>query len=506
MSDNKRIAKNTMFLYIRMFLIMGVTFYASRVILDKLGIDDYGLYNVVGGVVGMLSFLSGTLSIGTTRFITYELGTNNLIKLRETFSTAFYAHLGLALIMISLLETIGLWFVYSKLLIPMERLDAAVLVYHISIATLLVSITQTPYTADIIAHEKMDIYAYISIFEAVAKLFVCVFIAYSPIDKLVFYALLLAIVQIIVALFYRLYCVVQFPEARLCKLFDKVIFKEMLSFSGWNIIANVVETIKLQGIVVLMNMFFMPAIVGAQAFATHLSSALMQFVTNFRTAINPQIIKLYAAGEYEKSRKLTMSTTVYVYDLILFLGLPCIMVMPKILELWLVEVPNYTCIFCQYVIAYNILSTFSAAFYIPMMASGNVKTNSIAGLVFGIGQFILLYVILFFGGGVMWVQYLNISIAIVFGFIVKPWILVREVEYTYSEIVKCFLDCFKITIVALILPIILYSILDMSELSNNIAVLFITMVSVAMSAFVFMEKYHRSRLLKFIKIKIRVNA
>lgn len=503
-SDNKRIAKNTMYLYIRMFIIMGVTLYTSRVILDKLGVEDYGLYNVVGGVVGMLSFLSGTLSIGTIRFITYELGCGDSIKLHETFSTAFYAHLGLSVILIILFESIGLWFVYNNLVIPEERFNAAIMVYHISVLTLLVSVTQVPYTADIMAHERMGIYAYISIFEAVAKLVICLMLVYSPIDKLVFYAILLAFVQILVALLYRLYCVRKFDESHLSFAFDKTIFKSMMSFSGWNIIANIVETLKLQGIIVLMNMFFLPAVVGAQAFANHMSSTLMQFINNFRTAINPQIIKLYAAGDYEGSRNLTLSTTVYVFDLILLLGLPCILVMPKILDIWLVEVPDYTVVFCQFVIIYNILSTFSAAFYIPMMASGKVKSNSLAGLLIGIGQFVVLYIILRHEGDVMWVQYVNISIAILFGFIVKPWILVKEVGYGIAEIFRCFWVCFKITVLSLVPPCAFLLLCGNEGLLNNIILFMVTLCSVTVVAILFMESSVKKKLASFVLQKLNI--
>ena len=217
MSDNKRIAKNTLFLYFRMILIMGVTLYTSRVVLDKLGVDDYGLYNVVGGVVGMRSF-----------------------------NTAFYTHLGLSLILALLLETVGLWFVYNKLVIPPERLDAALIAYHISIATSIVSITQVPYTSLIMAHERMGIYAYISIFEAIAKLAVVYLSSISNFDRLVVYAILIALVQLVVAMLYRIYCRIHFQESKLYAYFDRPIFKSLMGFSGWNIIANLSETLKLQ--------------------------------------------------------------------------------------------------------------------------------------------------------------------------------------------------------------------------------------------------------------------
>ncbi|MEE1177576.1 MAG: polysaccharide biosynthesis protein, partial [Paludibacteraceae bacterium] len=286
MADGKRIMKNTMFLYIRMLLVMGVTLFTSRVILDKLGIDDYGLYNVVGGVVGMLSFLTGTLSIGTSRFITFELGTGNTDKLTRTFSTAFYTHFILGVIIFLFMETVGLWFLYNKLVIPEPRFYACLWVFQISILTTFVSVTQVPYTSVIMAHERMGVYAYVSIFEVMAKLAVCYLISYSSFDRLIYYAVLIAVVQVIVASIYRIYCVRKFKESLLSKIFDKSIFRKMLGFSGWNIMANLSETFNQQGVLIMLNLFFTPAVVAAQAISVQVSNALMQFVNNFRTAIN----------------------------------------------------------------------------------------------------------------------------------------------------------------------------------------------------------------------------
>jgi O-antigen/teichoic acid export membrane protein len=256
MADNKRIAKNTLFLYFRMILIMGVTLYMSRVVLDKLGVDDFGLYNVVGGVVGMLSFLNGTLSIGTSRFLTYELGTGDSDKLRQTFSTALYTHVILAVIILIAMESFGLWYVYNKMIIPPDRFSACVWVFHLSILTTLVAITQVPYTATIMAHEMMEIYAYISIFEAFAKLGVCFLLSYGNIDRLILYASLLFFVQLIVSLCYRIYSIKNFEESRLSRTFNKAILKRLLSFSGWNIMANISNTLGNQGTLVLINLFF----------------------------------------------------------------------------------------------------------------------------------------------------------------------------------------------------------------------------------------------------------
>ena len=500
MADNKRIAKNTLFLYFRMILIMGVTLYTSRVILDKLGITDYGLYSVVGGVVGMLSFLNGTLSTGTSRFLTYELGAGNNDRLKRTFSTAFYTHLILSAIFFLIMETGGMWFLYNKLVIPPDRLMACVWVFQFSILTTIIAITQVPYTAVIMAHERMSIYAYVSIFEAVAKLLVCYLLAIADFDKLIFYAVLVAIVQLIVALYYRFYCSRHFAESRLKWIFDKDILRSLMSFSGWNIMANVTEMLKLQGIIVLLNMFFAPAVIAAQALANQVSAAMMQFVNNFRTAINPQIIKLYAAGDKDGSKRLTLSTTVYCFDLILMLGLPAIMVMYWLLNLWLVEVPEYAVIFTQYIIVRNIMGTFSAAFYIPMMAANRIKSNSVAAVYLGIGEFVLLYILLKLGFGVMWVQYLSLFLAFSFSFIVKPYILYKEIDYTLKELFVCYWACAKVLLLSLAFSIPAGIYLS-DDLAGSILKIIVVGSSVLLSSYLFLDKVAKQKLLHFVKEK-----
>lgn len=310
MSDNKKIAKNTLFLYFRMFIIMGVSLFTSRVVLDKLGVTDYSLYGVVGGVVAMLSFLNGTLTIGTSRFLTYELGRRDYQRLSDTFVTAFYVHLLLAGIILLCMETGGLWFLYHKLVIPPDRLDACFWVFQLSLLTTVISITQVPYTSLVSSHENFDIYAYISILEAFAKLGICYMLFITSYDKLIVYAMLIAFIQMLVAMAYRIYCMKQYNEAHLSLTFNRTVFKGLIGFSGWNVMANLTEMLKLQGVVIIINMFLSPVVVAAQTIANQVSTQLMGFVNNFRTAFNPQIIKLYAAGDYDASKKLTLQTTV----------------------------------------------------------------------------------------------------------------------------------------------------------------------------------------------------
>lgn len=503
MSDNKRIAKNTLFLYIRMIIIMLVTLYTSRVVLEKLGIDDYGIYNVVGGVVGMLSFLNGTLSIGTSRFITFELGTGNFKKLQNTFSTAFYAHLGLAIIMAILLESVVLWFVYNKLIIPPNRFNAALWVYHISILNMIISITQVPYTSSIMAHEEMGVYAYVSIFEAIAKLAVVFLLVVAPVDKLVWYAILLAAVQFVIAIYYRIFCIRKYIETHLKRIFCTDIFKEMMSFSGWNILATITETIKLQGVIILMNLFFLPAIVGAQAFANQLAGAVMQFINNFSNAINPQIIKLYAVGDYEASKKLRLRTTIYIFDLVLLFGLPAIFLMEQILDIWLVKVPPYAVVFSQWILIQRIFSVHDGAFYIPLMAAGKVRENSVLCTILAIFQLTALYIILKLGGNVMWIQYVGVLLICMFSFIIKPYLLYKEVNYSLYDIYKCLIGSMKVLLLSLIVPIFGGLYVDKSSIFQVCIYLIFMVIGVIISSYLVFSRDEKDKIHTFMSKQIR---
>lgn len=503
MADNKKIAKNTLFLYARMLLIMGVSLYSSRVILDKLGVDDYSLYNVVGGIVGLLSFLSGTLSSGTSRFLTYELGSNDKSRLQLTFSTAFFTHFLLAVLFVVLLETVGLWYVYNKLVVADDRFYAALIVFQISIFASLISIMQIPYTSLIIAHEDMGVYAYIGIFDALARLGVIYLITLTPFDKLIVYALLIALVHLFVVFFYWLYCHRHYLESHLSLKYDKGIFKALLGFSGWNVLAHLSETLKMQGYLVLLNLFFQPFVVAAQTIGNQVAGGVMQFIANFRNAINPQIIKLYAAEEYEESKRLTLSTTVLVFDLVLILGLPTIFVMKTIMNIWLVEVPAYTVIFTQFIVAQRILSVFDASFYVPMMAAAKIKTNSLISIITGPGVFVLLYFIYKLGGDVMWMQYIGIIVFAAYGFVIKPWLLVRDVRgYSYNEIYNCFFVCLKVAIVSIALSLFFYYLVGNETIGASVLLFVLSFLSVAVASFMFMEPIMRKKLIQLCLNKI----
>lgn len=502
--DSKRIAKNTIFLYARLILVFGVTLYTSRVVLDKLGVDDYGLYNVVFSVIGLLSFLNGTLSAGTSRFITFDLGRNDKEKLKYTFSTALCTHILMAGIILLLGETVGIWYVHNVMVCSPERFQAALIVYQISILITILSIIQVPFTSEIMAHEEMDIYAYIGIYEAVAKLVVVFLLIRCPFDKLIYYASLVAIVSISVFLIYVIFSRRKFDEVRFKVRFDKLTFKEILNFSGWNILANLSNTLMKQGVIMLLNFFFLPVVVAAQAISNQISSALMQFVTNVRHAVNPQVIKLYADGKHEDSRRLTFMSAEYIFDLLLLLGVPCIMIMPSLLDLWLVDVPDYAVAFARLMVVQDILGNFSAAFYTPMVAANKIQKNSIAAVFLCIMQFVLLYVLFKFGCGPLWARYMAILSGILFSFVVKPYILWKDVEYSLKEIYHCIWRCLRVLLVVIALCVVVYFLIPMNSFVNCILITLVSAVIVFLTSCYFMEPAMKIRIKSIIYNKIKI--
>lgn len=496
--ESKRIAKNTIFLYLRLILVFGVTLFTSRVVLDKLGIDDYGLYNVVVSIIGLVSFLNGTLSSGTSRFLTFELGKGDFQKLKLTFGTSLTTHVVLAAIIVVLGETVGLWYFHSILVCPPERLEAAFIVYQLSILSTVLSILQVPYTASIMAHERMNVYAYLGIYEAVAKLLVVYLLTIVDADKLIVYGILMALVQISLFSFFGAYSRREFQEVGFRPCYDKSIFRSILNFSGWNIIANISNMLMNQGVIMLLNAFFAPVVVAAQAITTQVSNALMQFVENIRQAINPQVIKLYADGKYDESKKLTFISAEYVYDLLLLLCVPLILIMPNLLSLWLVEVPQYTVEFIRLILIQNVLGNFSAAFYTPMVAANKIQKNSISAAFLCITQFGLLYGLFSIGLSPIWTRYVGIIFCCIWSFIVKPYILWKDVDYQLGEMIKCVLNCLRNTVFIIIASYFIYWFIPQSNLGYSIVVAFLSAGVVVLVTYAFMPELLKNRVFNYI--------
>lgn len=485
-SSNKTIAKNTLFLYFRMLVTMIISLYTSRVVLRVLGIDDYGIYQVVGSVVGFLSFINNALSAGSSRFITFGLGDGDDDKLKKIFSTSLTAHMCLALIIIVIAETIGLWFLHNKLAIPSERAFAAEIVFHLSILASFFSLTQVPYGACIIAHEKMSIYAYVSIVDAILKLLIVYALTVSSIDKLILYALLLCILQIAITIFYMAYCSKKFKEARFKIFIDKKIFKEIASFSGWSLLSNGSMALNGQGILILLKMFFSPEIVTARALSLQVYMAANQFFTNFQTASNPQIVKRYAANDFAGSKRLLLQTTMICYYLMLIICLPICLCAEPILNIWLEIVPEYTVVFVQIIIVQSLFSVFDTSFYRALYAKGRIKENAILTPLLGYIQFPVIYFLFKAGFSPVVLSWTSLVTTAILGLVVKPLLIVKIVNYTWKDIFSVFVPCMRVTLVSVVIPILSYVFFKRVFVNSQIALLLvvsvISVVSVCLTA------------------------
>lgn len=395
--DNKRIAKNTIFLFIRMIMATAVGIYTSRIVLQALGETDFGIYNVVCGVVLMLNSLNMSLVASTQRFIVISVGEKSDEKAKKTFAASRQIHLALALVIVLLAETIGLWFTNTQLNIPEERMFAANIIYQLSIVSMFFSINQAPYQAVIISQERMDVFAYFSIVDVVAKLFLAYYLLITPYDSLIIYGITLSGVGITMYIIHRLFCRFKFPICKsIVRVEDKMIYKSMLSFSSWTIIGNLAFTLSNQGINILLNIFLGPAVNAARGLAVSISNYVLAFVTNFTVAVNPQITKTYASKEYESMFDLIVKSSKFSVFLLSYLAFPVIFEANFILSMWLNEVPRYTTIFSQIIIWESFLYCLQLPMSIACNAIGCVKEiNLTAGMIYILGfllSLLLLYI------------------------------------------------------------------------------------------------------------------
>lgn len=376
-SSNKRIAKNTMLLYIRMLLTMAVSLYTSRVVLNILGIENYGIYSVVGGVVAMFSFLNGAMASATQRFLSFEIGRNDFTQLRKTFNATQIIHIGIALIIFILAETIGLWFLNNYLNIPDGRMEAARWVYHFSVLTFVVTIIQVPYNAVIFARERMNVYAYVSILEVSLKLGIVFVLNWLTFDKLKLYGILVFVVSVIVASIYRIYVFKNFDESRFLVVKDKKLFRTLISFSGWNLFGGVSTIASKQGISIILNIFFGTTVNAAQGIAIQVNSAISSFVGNFQRASNPQIVKSYASNDKEYLVNLITRTSKFSFYLVYILTLPVLFEVEYILKTWLKIVPDYTAMFTILILLNSWIEAISNPLMTAVHATGKIKLYQI---------------------------------------------------------------------------------------------------------------------------------
>lgn len=412
-NDNKRIAKNTLFLYIRMALIMLTTLYISRIILRILGVEDFGIYNVIAGFVSMFAFITATVSGGTSRFFAFEIGRDNNEKLSQYFRLSIMSFGLLSLIILLFAETIGLWFIKNRLVIPDDRLSAGIVVYHFSVCSLIINMFSIPYKSLIIAKEKMGIYAYISIIEVVINLIIVFVLDSITMDKLKLYSILLFVLNLIIAFSFFCCCRLLYRESRFSFFWNRGMFVEFFNYSCWIVIGTLSGILRGQGLNVILNIFFGPTVNAARGIAFQVHSAINQFVNNFYMACRPQITKLYAAGDHCRMMNLVFSSSRICYLLTLLLTLPILIETPHILKLWLSIVPDHTIFFTRLVLMTILIETISYPFQAAVSATGKVKWYQIITGGITLLTLPIAYVFLKYGYRPEVVFYISIIMAIV---------------------------------------------------------------------------------------------
>ena len=376
-SNNKRIAQNTILLYMRMILLMVVGLYTSRVVLQALGVSDFGLYSLVGGFVAMLAYMNSVFVAATQRFLAFSLGKGNIDASHRLFCTSVTVHYALAIIILIIAETFGLWFVNTQLVIDPDRLVAANWAYQCSLISLCVTIISIPYNASIVAHEHMSVYAYMSILDAVLKLAIVYLVMISPVDKLIVYACLMAAVAVVIRFTYTIYCKRKFRECYYEFIIDKPQLREMATYAGWTAVGTLGFTFKDQVINIILNIFGGTVVNAARGVAMQAASALRLFASNFLMAVSPQITKQYASGNYEHSRALVYNSAKFAFYLMTLICIPIILNLDSLLMLWLGNVPEYTYEFLIVLLLTILIDILSSPVGTAIQATGNIRNFQI---------------------------------------------------------------------------------------------------------------------------------
>lgn len=502
--NNQRIAKNTLLLYFRMLLTMIVSLYTVRVVLNTLGVIDYGIYNVVGGIVVMFSFLSNTMASASQRFFAFELGRNDILQLKRTFSMTLFIYAIIIVIILLLSETIGLWFLNNKLIIPEERMNAANWIYQFAILSFVVTILRTPYNASIIAHENMKFFAYISIVEVTLKLLIVYMLVLFSFDKLKLYSVLMFCTVFFIFLVYRIFCKKKYQECVFEYFWDKRLFKELLSYSGWNLFGSLAGILNNQGINLLLNIFFGPIVNAARAIAYQVGSAVNQFVFSFFNAVRPQITKYYAKGETENMMNLVFQSAKISFFLLFVITMPILLECNFVLSFWLNEIPEYVVLFTRLIIINALIDSLSYPLQTAAQSTGKIKLYQ-----FVVGGTLLFnlpisYLFLRIGYPPQVTVIVGICISIIcLG--LRLILLKRLVGFQILRFLKrVVFKVILVTIIAYSIPVILIN--QITESFNRLVIVFITsLVMSTLSIFIIgVSKSERSKIFDLLIRKMRI--
>lgn len=505
--NNKRIAKNTLLLYVRMLLLMVISLYTSRVVLNALGVDDYGIYNVVGGIVVLLAFLNNAMAGSTQRFLNFEMGTQDSDALRRVFSTSIHIHVIVAFVVLILGETIGLWFLNTHMNIPELRITAANYVYQFSLITCVANFLSVPFNATIIAHERMSAFAYISILEGVLKLSVAIAVYYAPFDKLIFYGSLMLFVGLINNSCYATYAFRHFAECRgVSRRINKDKMREMLSFSGWTIFGNLGYILHTQGIAIIINMFFTVAVNAAQGIANQVNGVVQQFLSNFLLALNPQLVKSYASGDIEAMHKLIIRGCKFAFCLVAFFVVPLVIETPTILKTWLGIVPEYTIIFVRMVLLILLVNSLTGILSTSKGATGNIKIYQITLTTIGAFHLPLVWGAFALGYGPEYSMYVYLVIVIILQILRALFVcnsLHLSKRLLFSEVA---VRCSLVLLISSVLPTLLHLYLPVS-LITSIIICIAGMLSVTItSLFIALTPHEREVVYSYVGKVMKFNC
>lgn len=470
-SNNKRIAKNTAFLYIRMVFVLFVSLYSTRAILNVLGVVDYGIYNVVAGFVSMFAFLNSSMTNTIQRFFNYEKGKNDGANLNEVFVTSAQIQLILAIVTFAVLEVVGVWYINNKMVLPENRLTAAMWVFQFSVSSLFLLIIQIPYAAAVVAHERMGFYAIVSVIDAILKLAVALALPFFTYDKLVVYGVLMLIISIANLLLFFIYARKNFSEIRFVKSFNKPLFKNMLSFSGWNVFGSFAYTMQGQGLNVLMNAFFGPIVNAARGVAYQVQSALSGFTENVAVAFKPQLVESHARGANERTISLMYSMSKLGYLMVFILSIPISIEINYILTLWLGDtVPEYTSLFTILVLANMALGSLNMPISQTVQAVGQIKNYQTARSVVVVSVLPISWLALALGAS----AYSVFIVLVLINFLNQPlsmFLLHKIFDYSYSDYIKkVILPCFSFSVISPIVPLAIHYFMNESFVRLSVVV------------------------------------
>lgn len=501
-ASNKRIAKNTLFLYIRLVFVLLVSLYTVRVVLNALGIVDYGIYNVVGGFASMFGFFCTTMSSATQRFYNYEIGKNGYVAVTNVFNSAFRIQILFSIIVFVLGEIIGVWYINYQMVIPEERLVVANWIYQFALLSLIFTIIQVPFSAAIMAYERMNFYAIVGIIDAILKLLIAIIIFQIYIDRLWLYGFLLFMVSITNFVLYVYYCKMNFGPIKLVKRHDVKLRNEMLSFSGWNVLGTFSYMMRNQGLNVLINAFFGVVINAASGIAGQVSGALQTFTSNIVIAFKPQLTQAYAKGEYARTQQLFFVMSKISYTLMLVLAVPLILEMNYVLHLWLgKEVPEYTISFSILTVISILIGVFHTPIVQVLHATGKIKKFQIFTAVIILWILPLSWLFIKIGMSPNSIYWVTIAVFLI-NQIVGLWLLHKCFSYRYIDYIKeVILPCIYFTILLIIVPYYSLSLFPESFLRLSIICMEALIIGICLAFFIILNSEERKQCIMLVKKK-----